>query len=422
MNRAKLLLCGIAIGFWAGSALSAESSGQWEPRDRGRVSKVAELPPVPSAWEYEPSASGVRQTSVQTPSRSAVPPSEIKPQPDYAASGKSKANGQAGSQSTGDTPEPLTTPAPNGMVVPDDAAVVDGEVPMGEPAGEWSPGWRGRRGSRAFDLYGDDGCGPTDCRPCRPMPILGLSAGVHGFKGPTDQGRNGNFGFQEGVNWSSSVFRTGISYQLGMNATQSNFSKDQTPGVLHDGERDQIFVTTGLFHRAVCGGLQWGLAYDYLRDGYLENFELHQFRAETSVVFEEGGEFGFWGAFGVNTDDFQYASVEATDIYAFFLRKTVESGGQGRLWVGWTPQGPLVGGDLHIPLGSQFALENSFNYLIPQGNDSDDDTGLNQKHEAWSLSVNLVWYLGRNPCLHTSPVRALMPVADNSYFMVNTRP
>lgn len=29
---------------------------------------------------------------------------------------------------------------------------------------------------------------------------LTVFGGVHGFKGPLDQGRNGNFGFHEGVN------------------------------------------------------------------------------------------------------------------------------------------------------------------------------------------------------------------------------
>lgn len=409
MNRARLLLLGVAMCLGGQLTLGAESSGQWEPRDRGRVSKVADLPQTTRVWAAEPSFSGVRQTSVQTPIKTDAPP-DIKPVPDTAASGKSKASPLA-SQIAPGGPEQLATPVPAGMIMQDDRAAMGGEV-----AFEHDP-----HASQACDLYGDDCCAPVDCRPCRPMPILSLSAGVHGFKGPADQGRNGNFGFQEGVNWSSSVLGTGISYQIGMNATQSNFSQDQTPGELHDGERDQIFLTTGLFHRAVCGGLQWGLVYDYLRDGYLENFELHQFRAETSVVFEEGGEFGFWGAFGANSDDFHYGAVEATDVYAFFLRKTVDNGGQGRLWFGWTPQGPLVGGDLRIPLGAQFALENSFNYLIPQGNNY-DDTSLDQKHEAWSLAVNLVWYMGRNPCLHTSPVRALMPVADNSYFLINTKP
>jgi hypothetical protein len=137
-----------------------------------------------------------------------------------------------------------------------------------------------------------------------------------------------------------------------------------------------------------------------------------------SMVFANGNEFGFWGAVGVDSKHFQSGLVEATDIYAFFFRKTAESGSQGRMWAGWTPQGALLGADAHFPLSMSFALEGSFNYLIPDG----DTWAARQKHETWSMTVNLVYYLGRNPGLHHSPVRALMPVADNSYFLVNTKP
>jgi hypothetical protein len=34
----------------------------------------------------------------------------------------------------------------------------------------------------------------------------------------------------------------------------------------------------------------------------------------------------------------------------------------------------------------------------------------------------VVWYFGRNPCVNRSPNRPLMPVADNSYFLLDTRP
>lgn len=443
MNRARLLmLCGVAIGLWAGPAFSAEpsgpepnftdpgvpSQGQWEPRsNRGRTSLFGELPRPAAAWESEPALPSVRTALAQTPAKSDPLVQPLKAVPDAGASGAASATPSLAtprSQLAPGTPaSPFGPSAPRGMIVPDDEAYGDGSLGIGPAGNEYRPGRCGRPGGRPLDLYGDDDrASPGDCGPCRPLPILSLSGGVHGFKGPADQGRNGNFGFQEGVGWSSLIAGGGIGYQLGMNATESNFSGQQTSGALDGGERDQIFLTAGAFHRAVCGGLQWGVAYDYLRDGYLENFQLQQFRSEASYVFQKGGEFGFWGAFGIDSDAFQGGGVRATDVYAFFLRKTVESGGQGRLWTGWTPQGALVGGDLYIPLGMSFALENSFHYLIPQGNNVDDDPSGNQKHEAWSLAINLVWYMGRNPGVHQSPARPVLPVADNSYFLINTNP
>jgi hypothetical protein len=364
-----------------------------------------------AVWEDGRGSSTVYATSANASLRPDPLTEPIKPVPDMGTSVGALAGGPA-------KPSPITrgTPAPppvdsGDRIVPQADVVTNGTVPMGVEGGE-------RHFEPGMGLDDSRPC-PGGCPPC--MPILSLSGGVHGFKGPSDQGRTGDFGFQEGVNWSASLMGTGIAYQVGLTAVESNFSQDQTPGALHDGERDQIFFTAGLFHRAVCEGLQWGVVYDYLRDGYLENFGLQQLRTEMSVVAAGGNELGFWGAFGFGSDDFQSGLVEATDIYAFFYRKTMETGSQGRLWAGWTPQGALVGADMHMPLSVSIALEGSFNYLIPQGND-DLLTGGDQKHEIWSLGVNLVWYMGRNPGLHQSPVRPLLPVADNSYFLINTRP
>jgi len=415
MNLAKQLFCGIAIGLWVGLASGAEPSGQdssgselrssgvahWEARTPRKATSSSGFSAV---WEENDSLSAVHATSANTSVKSDPLTESIKPVPDVATSSGTLAGGTAKS---GAATRSKAVPPPvdeNGTLLPQPEMATDGGVER-----QFKPG---------MEFDNAMSC-PGGCPPC--MPILSLSAGVHGFKGPSDQGRTGDFGFQQGVNWSASLMGTGIAYQVGLNAVESNFSQDQTPGTLHDGERDQIFLTAGLFHRAVCEGLQWGVVYDYLRDGYLENFGLQQLRTEVSVVAEGGNELGFWGAFGFGSDDFQSGLVEATDIYTLFYRKTMESGSQARLWAGWTPQGALVGADMHLPLSVSFAMEGGFNYLIPQGND-DLLTGGDQKHETWSLAVNLVWYMGRNPGLHHSPVRPLLPVADNSYFLINTRP
>ncbi len=283
---------------------------------------------------------------------------------------------------------------------------------------------------------GDTWCGCEDgyVRPLGPLcfPWLrgfSLFFGVHGFKNVADQGDNGNFGVHEGVNWGGPLggFLLGdgvreIGWQVGLDATQSNFSGSEAaePGA----DRNQIFLTGGLFKRATCGGLQWGVVYDYLRDKYYLNADLRQLRAEVSLVNPCWGEFGFWGAFAMAgkedySDGTQVDSVEAMDMYTLFLRRYFTAGGEGRLWGGGTRNGDgLVGADMQIPLGPSFALVNSFNYLIPkQGSQSGG-----QEQESWAVNLQLVWYPGRSAmCAQRDPFRPLLPVADNTYFMLDHR-
>ncbi len=261
----------------------------------------------------------------------------------------------------------------------------------------------------------DDGLAAYWCRN-----DLSLFAGVHGFKGPPDQGRNGNFGIHEGVNFGAPMgIVPGLGYQLGLAAVHSNFAGDQAGSVFRGSDRDQIFVTAGIFRRAQCHGMQWGIAFDLLHDSYFDTADLKQIRTETGFVGFGLGEIGFWGAYGVGKDDFtiSLASVtfDPTDMYAFYFRRYFDSGGDGRFWGGFTGRGDgLLGADLRLPLGRSCALENRLNYLLPR-----QDTGADgQLQESWGLSIRVVWYPGR-PARRAlrSPYRPLFDVADNTFFM-----
>lgn len=251
-----------------------------------------------------------------------------------------------------------------------------------------------------------------------------LFAGVHGFKGPVDQGHNGNFGFHEGINYGAPLGDPwGMGYQLGIRGVHSNFSGDNV-GEARCDDRDQVFFTGGLFHRAVCGGLQWGIAFDLLRDSYYEKSDLNQIRVEVSMVGTGCREIGFWGAFGTKNDEIDACDDEQlvttfkqTDLYAFFYRRHFSGGGEGRFWVGFTGQrDTLFGGDIRVPLGSSWALQNSFNYLIPEEDRGAEGLG----EESWSVSLQLVWYPGRSArCVRDNPSHPLFGVADNSVFMVD---
>jgi len=256
-------------------------------------------------------------------------------------------------------------------------------------------------------------CGPRG----RLLHRFSLFAGVQGFKGPLDQGRNGNFGFHEGVNFGAPLGGPwGIGYQLGAQGVHSNFSGSQVVGTSR-ADRDQVFFTAGLFHRPPEGGFQWGVAFDALHDNYYEKSDLTQLRAELGLLSVGPHDVGFWGSFGLKNDEIPGATLKQTDLFTLFYRRHFSGGGEGRLWGGCTGKhDALVGGDVRVPLGTHWALENSFNYLIP--NESRGTRGL--REESWSVVLQLVWYPGRPAhCIGSDPFQPVLGVADNSTFMVD---
>jgi len=267
-------------------------------------------------------------------------------------------------------------------------------------------------------------CGGPSC-PHRWFEEAAVFAGVHSFKGGLDQGQNGNFGFQEGVSTAGSLWHQyGIGYQVGGMFTQSNLSGSNVRGAL-DNSRQQSFVTAGLFRRAYCNhGFQGGAVYDWLDDRYYTRSRFSQIRAEASYLWGNGHEFGFWGAFATGHDETETVNgnqvqFTGTSLYSFFYRKTVASGGQARLWGGFTDdKGGLFGADYRIPMSNRWDFIGGFNYAIPRN-------GVNAggyQQEAWGISMNIVWYPTRRACgTHNGPFRQLFGVADNNVFMVHQK-
>ena len=248
-----------------------------------------------------------------------------------------------------------------------------------------------------------------------------LFAGVQGFKGPMDFGVNGNFGFHEGVNFGGPLGDPwDCGFQVGFQAVQSNFFG--SPTVANDGNgRDQLFFTAGIFRRAICAGLQGGVVFDYMRDNYFSQADLKQIRSETSLLFDNWHEVGYWGAYGVSKDRLDLGGqslefLQPNDIFALFYRRHFTGGGQGRIWGGLTGMGEgVIGADATIPLGTSWALENNVIFVIP---DAGPATGA-QEQESWSVSIQLVWYPGRSSrCVFQNPHHPLFWVADNSSFLV----
>jgi hypothetical protein len=264
---------------------------------------------------------------------------------------------------------------------------------------------------------------------------LAVFGGVHGFKGPRDRGLNGNFGFQEGLNYGAPLGDPwGCGFQLGFQALQSNISGNQVTGA-PSADRHQYFATAGIFRRAEVGKVQWAVAFDFLHDTYSEAANLKQIRSETGWLFNEATEIGYSGAYGVGGDSTtintqqgtRIGNLNPTDQFVCYLRRYFENGGDGRLFGGVTGKGDaLVGGDVWIPLSGSWALQNSFTYLIPKDGrgTATDGSGVvvdgGQVRETWGVALNLVWYPGRSArCVGESCYRPVLNVADNSQFLVN---
>ena len=259
---------------------------------------------------------------------------------------------------------------------------------------------------------------------------LQLFAGVHGFKGPTDQGRNGNFGFHEGLNFGAPLWDLwGYGYQAGFQALHSNFAGNQAVQTgplpsLDAADRNQVFLTGGIFKRPLGTGWQTGVAFDVFFDSYYARSTLYQLRSETAFVLSDLSEIGYWGAYGLNKETITgfgqlSSTLNPTDLFAVFYRRRFTGGGRGRLWAGLSGNGDAICGlDGTVPLGTSWALDNNFTWLLPK----EGPRSGGQTEESWSVSIQLVWYPGRQACeVFDDPYHPLFYVADNSWFLVDRR-
>ena len=311
--------------------------------------------------------------------------------------------------------------------------VIDGEM-MGDEFGDGSCGSScnscGERG--CCWLGGCDKC-PPGCIPAPEWPRnIDILGGVQGFKGPLDQGRNGNFGFHEGFNIGGPLWLARcVSYQFGGTWVQSNFNGDQSTGEFREDARHQVFATAGFFIRADdCLPWQGGVVIDWLNDDYGVEYNVAQVRAEISRVGCFGNEFGFMGTFNATEDEVNFGinnrvgalnelqTLRTVDQYALFLRRHFDNCGEGRIWGGATGDGDgLVGADYRIPLSDSFLIQGNFNYLIASDGDQ-----IGQQDDSWGISLELVFQpfcrARRSMNDHSRP---LFNVADNSRLFVKPK-
>ena len=197
-------------------------------------------------------------------------------------------------------------------------------------------------------------------------------------------------------------------------------------------------MTSGLFRR-VDWGFQGGLVFDYLHDEWDYSADLGQLRGELSWLCPGASscgcnEIGFWFTAGVNNSNNlairqpvfasdgsvrvinSNATLAVNELYAFFFRRQFASGGQGRLFGGFTgnSQG-LVGGDAQFPINPNWSLRSNFIFVTSGNGNATTDPGF--ARESWNVGISLVW----TPCPRIpgcpSYNRPLFNVADNGSFL-----
>ena len=391
--------------------------------------EARQVQPVTSQQALKPMA---RPGSVARATRTATPSSQSAPHgavprsstPQRVASRPAKPGSRAYSPRVAQTP---ARPAP-GEIIPEGEIISEGEVIpegaefMGEPLHAMPMEHDGMHGhyeggcGHSCGACAGHGCGMGGCSFCdswRWWHGIDLFAGVQSFEGPLDDGAGGNFGVHEGVNWGVPLWDFyGIGYQLGVRGVHSNFAGDEDSS---DDGRNQVFVTTGVFHRASYGrGIQGGVVYDWLSDDYLEDHDFSQIRGEISYLLRCNHEFGLWFSTAVSgeEDEDGFDDLEAVDMYNLFYRRNFAGGGFGRVWVGFSNESDgLVGTDFVVPIADRWSVETNINYLIPEDGTNTD--------ESWAMGISLVWTpAGRGCGTGAGPYKPLFSVADNATLMV----
>jgi len=352
------------------------------------------------------------------------------------------------------TPEPITaesiTPESVGTeeILPEDLG--PGEILIPDGTNPMDVG--------AFSQECCSDCGGTPCQcdpdwgyplpncgfPCIPflrptLEFVDFSVGAESFAGPSDQGVNGNFGFNEQVNLSGSWLGGWVGWQIGARFIQADLHgmRVLSSGRANDAAtwrsdiRHQEFLTLGLFHRATeYQPWQGGLAIDFMEDHFYYKTDLSQIRFEVSRRFWCRLDFGTWIV--LHTDQEEnvieersgnntLSTYEASDQYTLFLQWAFPNGGEARIYGGGgDSRDGIIGGNFWAPLSHSVAVNGNFGYLF-SGKDG-RVFGVTRKslNDSYGVSLNMSWYPHcRARIASRSPYRPLFPVANNGTFFVN---
>ena len=273
---------------------------------------------------------------------------------------------------------------------------------------------------------GEESCGPSCCNDlgCDECPGRGIVgfAGLDSFKGISDGDWPSNFGVVTGLNSSLPVpglSDYGIGWQLGM--SYGVYDLDGSASGLENAEsQQQIFVTTGFFHKAQGDRrLSFGLVYDWMINNnwgeYQTSPTFGQWRGQIEYALSGCNSVGVWGCARdlgsqqtVRYDEtVGVISSRAISQVNMFWHHKFNSGADSWLWVGLPERERLsgdgslgdwtIGANVQVPLSDRLALYANGSYFRPS-----ESAGAEAAVESgYDVGIGVMWYFGRHAVSHS---------------------
>ncbi len=265
-------------------------------------------------------------------------------------------------------------------------------------------------------------------------------AGLDSFKGISDGSYESNFGAVAGVN-SALLLPTdyNIGWQLGMSYGVYDLDGWGEHSVNNSStSQQQIFVTTGFFHKANEGRrLSYGIVYDWMINDhwgvYGNNPTLGQWRGQIEYALTECNSVGVWGTVSDryyrravrDQDTLRNAAVNQANL---FWHHKFCSGADSWVYFGvperyaLTHDGSLgswmVGANLQVPLSDRLALYANGSYFRPCASAGGDAA----MAQGYDVSMGVAWYFGGRAVSHALNGDCGLPymsLGNNSNFLVD---
>jgi uncharacterized protein DUF6666 len=278
-----------------------------------------------------------------------------------------------------------------------------------------------------------------DCQDCPRFGFLGFS-GVDTFRGIPDGAFQSNFGTVTGLNAAAplpGLEAMGLGWQLGASYGVYDFSGRSSSASHPSAAQQQIFITTGFFHRGNDGQrLSYGMAYDWMINhnyGFMAvSPTLGQWRGQAEWAFGARNSLGLWATVrdrGLNRQTRESAlQLKPLSQIDFFWHHKYAQGADSWFYVGLPTQKKLgglgtlgeviVGGSAQVPISPQLAMYANAMYMWPSA--SPGPVAATQ--DAYNVGVGLAWYPGGNARTRTVNGGCwlpYLPLANNSNFLVD---
>lgn len=283
---------------------------------------------------------------------------------------------------------------------------------------------------------------PGGCGVCDNMNIF---TAFDAWKGPIDDDSNNNFGIRTGFNWGVPLWaERGIGFQFGMSYGGYDFHGRDSASVTETSSiEDQLFFTTGLFHRSNMTGIpctqdriSWGLVYDFMVTDNAgegaDEWHFSQFRGQLGYACDCNDEVGLMFSLGIGPDQSASDGVAASDAgvdvmnqaSVFWHHKWCWAA-DTRLYTGIAEEVGewVLGANGEVPISLSVSLFGGAQYIMP----SSSGGAMNDRfaEEVWNVSAGVAYYPGGNAVSKTVSGRRwmpLLPVADNGSFVLDADP